>query len=154
MQAQYENIFNLFYEKSLTWFYKIATMNTYQSNKLYFKGGIMKNLLVIVAVVLSSLLVACTNDQNPEVAQNTTIDYSAVYNAAMKNIIANESSFAANMASDQVEKNNIEVFAELQSTLKASGCYNEKIEKAYFNAEAVKLGYKPAEYAAMCMIAK
>ena len=113
----------------------------------------MKSLLIIVAVVLNTLLVACTNDQAPA-AQNTTVDYAAVYNAAMKNIIANDSNFASNMTGEQVEKNNTEVFAELQSTLKASGCYNEKIEKAYFNAEAVKLGSKPAEYAAMCMIVK
>ena len=114
----------------------------------------MKNLLIIITVILNTLLVACTNDQASEVAQNTAIDYSAVYNETMKNIIANESNFASNMTGEQVEKNNTEVFSELQNTLKASGCYNEKIEKAYFNAEAIKLGYKPAEYAAMCMIAK
>ena len=46
------------------------------------------------------------------------------------------------------------VIHELQNTLKASGCYNDKIELAYFNAESIKLGYKPAEFTAMCMIAK
>ena len=114
----------------------------------------MKNLLIIIAVILNTLLVACTNDQSASVAQNSTIDYAVVYNEAMKNIIANDSNFASNMTNDQVIKNNAEVFAELQNTLKASGCYNDKIEKAYFNADYIKLGYKPAEFVAMCMIAK
>ena len=114
----------------------------------------MKKLLIIIAVLLNTLLVACSNDQAASVAQEAAIDYSASYNESMKKIIANDSNFAANMTSEQVQKNNAEVFAELQNTLKASGCYNDRIEKAYFNAEAVKLGYKPAEFAAMCMIAK
>lgn len=114
----------------------------------------MKNLLVIIAVLLNTLLVACTNDQTAPVVQEPAIDYVAVYNETMKKIIASDSGFAANMTSDQVIKNNAEVFAELQNTLKASGCYNDKIESVYFNAEAVKLGYKPAEFTAMCMIAK
>ena len=114
----------------------------------------MKKLLIIIAVLLNTLLVACSNDQAVPVAQEAAIDYSASYNESMKKIIANDSNFAANMTSEQVQKNNAEVFAELQNTLKASGCYNEKIEKAYFNVEAIKLGYKPAEFAAMCMIAK
>ena len=114
----------------------------------------MKNLLIIIAVILNTLLVACTNDQSASVAQNSTIDYAVVYNEAMKNIIANDSNFASNMTNDQVIKNNAEVFAELQNTLKASGCYNDKIEKAYFNADYIQLGYKPAEFVAMCMIAK
>ena len=113
----------------------------------------MKNLLIIIAVILNTLLVACTNEQ-PATTQNAIVDYAAIYNETMKNIIANESNFASNMTGEQVEKNNIEVFTELQNTLKASGCYNETIEKAYFNAESVKLGYKPAEFAAMCFIAK
>ena len=50
--------------------------------------------------------------------------------------------------------NETEIHTELQNTLKASGCYNDKIELAYFNAESIKLGYKPAEFTAMCMIAK
>ena len=112
----------------------------------------MKNLLIIIAVILNTLLVACTNDQ-ASAAQNPAIDYSAVYNEAVKSIIATDSNFADNMTIEQVTKNNAEVFAELQSTLKASGCYNDKIEKAYFNADSVNLGYKPAEFAAMCMIA-
>ncbi len=127
-------------------------MSTYRSNKaLNFKGEVMKNLVIIIAVILNTLSVACTNDQ-ASAAQNPAIDYSVVYNEAMKNIIATDSNFAANMTSEQVEKNNAEVFSELQNTLKASGCYNDKIEKAYFNAEAIKLGYKPAEFTAMCMI--
>ena len=113
----------------------------------------MKNLLIIIAVILNTLLVACTNDQNASAAQNPAIDYSTVYNETMKNIIAIDSNFADGMTIEQVQKNNTEVFAELQSTLKASGCYNDKIESAYFNAEAVNLGYKPAEFTAMCMIA-
>lgn len=114
----------------------------------------MKNLLIIVAVLLNTLLVACTNDQASPVAQESAIDYAVVYNETMKNIIASDSGFAANMTSEQVETNNIEVFAELKDTLKVSGCYNDKIESTYFNVEAIKLGYKPAEFAAMCMIAK
>ena len=114
----------------------------------------MKNLLVIIAVLLNTLLVACTNDQAAPVVQESVIDYAVVYNDTMKKIIASDSGFASNMTSDQVVKNNAEVFAELQNTLKASGCYNDKIESVYFNAEAIKLGYKPAEFAAMCMIAK
>lgn len=114
----------------------------------------MKNLLIIIVILLNALLVACTNEQAAPVAQESAIDYAAVYNDMMKNIIASDSNFASNMTNDQVVKNNAEVFAELQNTLKVSGCYNDKIESAYFNAEAVKLGYKPAEFAAMCMIAK
>lgn len=113
----------------------------------------MKNLVIIIVVLLNALLVACSNDQAAPVAQESAIDYVAAYNETMKNIIANDSNFATNMTSEQVTQNNAEVFAELQNTLKASGCYNDKIEKAYFNADSVKLGYKPAEFAAMCMIA-
>ena len=115
----------------------------------------MKNLLVIIAILLNTLLVACTNDQTaPVVHQVSAIDHAVVYNETMKKIIASDSNFASNMTNDQVVKNNAEVFAELQNTLKASGCYNDKIEAVYFNAEAIKLGYKPAEFTAMCMIAK
>ena len=114
----------------------------------------MKNLLIIIAVLLNTLLVACTNEQAAPVAQESAIDYVLVYNETMKKIIASDSNFASNMTNEQVVKNNAEVFAELQNTLKASGCYNDKIESVYFNAEAIKLGYKPAEFAAMCMIAK
>ena len=113
----------------------------------------MKKLLIIITVLLNTLLIACTNDQSASVAQESKIDYAASYNETMKNIIASDSNFAANMTSEQVIQNNAEVFAGLKNTLKASGCYNDKIEKAYFNAEAIKLGYKPAEFAAMCMIA-
>ena len=113
----------------------------------------MKNLLIIITILLNALLVACSNDQAAPVAQNPAIDYSAAYNETMKNIVASDSNFATNMTNDQVTENNAEVFAELQNALKASGCYNEQIEVAYFNAEAIKLGYKPAEFAAMCMIA-
>lgn len=114
----------------------------------------MKKLLIIIAVLLNALLVACTNDQAAPVVQESAIDYAAVYNETMKNIIASDSGYAANMTSAQVNQNNAEVFAELQNTLKASGCYNDKIESVYFNAEAIKLGYKPAEFTAMCMITK
>ena len=114
----------------------------------------MKNLLVIIAVLLNTLLVACTNEQAAPVAQESKIDYAVVYNETMKKIIASDSGFASNMTSDQVAQNNAEVFAELQNTLKASGCYNDKIELAYFNTESIELGYKPADFAAMCMIAK
>ena len=114
----------------------------------------MKNLLIIIAILLNTLLVACTNDQAAPVAQVSAIDYTVAYNETMKKIIASDSGFASNMTSDQVVKNNAEVFAELQNTLKASGCYNDKIESTYFNAESIKLGYKPADFAAMCMIAK
>ena len=114
----------------------------------------MKNLLIIIAVLLSTLLVACTNEQAAPVVQESKIDYAAVYSKTMKKIIASDSGFAATLTNDQVVKNNAEVFAELQNTLKASGCYNDKIESVYFNAEAIKLGYKPAEFTAMCMIAK
>ena len=114
----------------------------------------MKNLLIIIAILLNTLLVACTNEQAAPVAQVSAIDYAAVYNDTMKNIIASDSGFASNMTSDQVAQNNAEVFAELKNTLQASGCYNDKIEAVYFNAESIKLGYKPAEFAAMCMIAK
>ena len=114
----------------------------------------MKNLLIIIVILLNTLLVACTNEQAAPVAQESVIDYAVVYNDTMKKIIASDSGFASNMTSDQVVKNNAEVFAELQNTLKASGCYNDKIESVYFNTESIKLGYKPAEFAAMCMIAK
>ena len=114
----------------------------------------MRNLLIIIAILLNTLSVACTNEQTAPVAQESAIDYAVVYNDTMKKIIASDSGFASNMTSDQVVKNNAEVFAELQNTLKASGCYNDKIEAVYFNAEAIKLGYKPAEFTAMCMIAK
>ena len=114
----------------------------------------MKNLIIIIAILLNTLLVACTNEQAGSVVQESKIDYAAVYNDTMKKIIASDSGFASNMTIDQVVKNNAEVFAELQNTLKASGCYNDKIESVYFNAEAIKLGYKPAEFTAMCMIAK
>lgn len=114
----------------------------------------MKNLLVIIAILLNTLLVACTNDQTAPVAQEPAINYSVAYNDTMKKIIASDSGFASNMTSDQVAQNNVQVFAELQNTLKASGCYNDKIESTYFNAESIKLGYKPAELTAMCMIAK
>ena len=114
----------------------------------------MKNLLVIIAILLNTLLVACTNDQTAPVAQVSAIDYVVAYNETVKNIIASDSDFASNMTSDQVAQNNAEVFAELQNTLKASGCYNDKIELAYFNTESIELGYKPAEFTAMCMIAK
>ena len=100
------------------------------------------------------MLVACTNEQAVPVAQESAVEYAAVYNDTMKKIIASDSGFASDMTSDQVAQNNAEVFAELQNTLQASGCYNDKIEAVYFNAEAIKLGYKPAEFAAMCMIAK
>ena len=139
----------------MTLFLKIATICTYQAEKLKtkYRKKKKKNLLIIIAVLLNALLVACTNDQAAPVAQESAIDYAAVYNETMKNIIANDSNFATSMTNDQVIENNAEVFAELQNTLKASGCYNEQIEVAYFNAEAIKLGYKPAEFAAMCMIA-
>ena len=114
----------------------------------------MKNLLIIIAVLLNTLLVACTNDQVAPVAQESAVDYAVGYNDTMKKIIASDSGFASNMTSDQVAQNNAEVFAELQNTLKASGCYNDKIESAYFNDESIKLGYKPAEFSAMCVIAK
>ena len=114
----------------------------------------MKKLIIIIAVLLNTLLVACTNDQAAPVAQESAIDYAVAYNEAMKKIIASDSGFASNMTSEQVIQNNAEVFAELQDTLEASGCYNEKIESVYFNAESIKLGYKPAEFTAMCMIAK
>lgn len=115
----------------------------------------MKNLLIIIAVLLNTLLVACTNEQTaPVVHQESAIDYAVAYNEMMKKIIASDSGFASNMTNEQVTQNNVEVFAELQNTLKASGCYNDKIESLYFNAESIKLGYKPADFAAMCMIAK
>lgn len=113
----------------------------------------MKNLLIIITALLNTLLVACTNDRAASVVQETAIDYAVVYNEKMKNIIASDSGYASNMTSEQVQKNNTEVFAELKNTLKASGCYNATIESAYFNAESIKLGYKPAEFAAICMIA-
>ena len=113
----------------------------------------MKNLLILITVILNTLLIACTNDQSAPADRESTVDYAAVYNETMKNIIASESDHAANMTNDQVEKNNAKVFSELQNTLKASECYNDKIEKAYFNANSVRLGYKPAEFAAMCLIA-
>ena len=115
----------------------------------------MKNLLVIIAILLNTLLVACTNEQTtPPVAQESVFDYAVVYNDTMKKIIASDSGFAANMTNEQVNQNNVKVFAELQNTLQASGCYNDKIESVYFNIESIKLGYKPAEFTAMCMIAK
>ena len=114
----------------------------------------MKKLLIIIAILLNTLLVACTNDQSATVAQESTVDYAATYNEAMKNIIAIDSNFATNMTDEQVSQNNAEVFTELQNTLKASGCYNTTIESTYFNAEVINLGYKPAEFAAMCRIAK
>ena len=55
----------------------------------------MKNLLIIIAVLLNTLLVACTNEQAAPVAQESKIDYAAVYNDTMKNIVASDSGFAS-----------------------------------------------------------
>ena len=135
---------------------KTANIYLHQADSLKPNTGrdIMKSLLIIITVLLNILLVACTNDQATPVAQETTVDYGVVYNETIKKIVASDSDFSANMTSEQVSKNNVQVFAELQNTLKASGCYNDKIESAYFNTNSIKLGYKPAEFAAMCMIAK
>lgn len=111
----------------------------------------MKKLIIALTVALNVLLVACTSEK--AAAPEASADYATRYNETMKSIIANDSSYAEAMTPQQVIENNIKVFNELKSTLQASGCYNEKIEKAYFNKPSIKQGYKPAEFAAMCMIA-
>ena len=112
----------------------------------------MKKLIIALTVALNVLLVACTSEKGA--SPEASADYATLYNETMKSIIASDSRFAEDMTSSEVIENNIKVFNDLKNTLQASGCYNEKIEKAYFNAEAIKLGYKPAEFTAMCMIAK
>lgn len=111
----------------------------------------MKKLIVALTVVLNVLTVACTSEKSA--APEASADYATRYNETMKNIIASDSKHAEAMTSEQVMQNNVKVFNELKNTLQASGCYNEKIEKAYFDKTSIEEGYKPAEFAAMCMIA-
>lgn len=110
----------------------------------------MKNLLLVAVIILNTLLVACTNDNK----EASAVNHAAVYTETMTHIIASDSGYAEAMTDVQVVQNNMKVFNELKSTLQASGCYNEQIEKAYFNDDSIKLGYKPADFNAMCLIAK
>ena len=111
----------------------------------------MKKLIIALTVALNVLLTACISEKaaSPE----ASADYATLYNETMKSIIASDSRYAETMTAQQVIQNNIKVFNELKNTLQASGCYNEKIEKAYFNNASIEQGYKPAEFAAMCLIA-
>lgn len=111
----------------------------------------MKKLIIALTVVLNVLTVACTSEK--AAAPKASADYATQYNETMKNIIASDSKHAEATTNEQVIQNNTKVFNELKNTLQASGCYNEKIEKAYFNKASIEQGYKPAEFTAMCMIA-
>lgn len=124
-------------------------IEAYQTNKR--KGFKMKKLIIALTVVLNVLTVACTSEK--EARPEASADYATRYNETMKSIIASDSKYAEAMTSERVIQNNIKVFNELKNTLQASGCYNEKIEKAYFDKASVEEGWTPAEFAAMCMIA-
>lgn len=114
----------------------------------------MKKLVILTVIVLNTLLVACSNDGNTTKETAVAVDHHEVYNQAMAEIIASDSAYATNMTTEQVADNNSKVFAKLKNTLVEAGCYNATIEKAYFNQNSIDLGYKPADFNAMCLIAK
>ena len=113
----------------------------------------MKKLVILAIIVLNTLLVACSNNEKTT-SDTTEVNYEEAYVQAMAEIIASDSAYATNMTTEQVADNNSKVFAKLKNTLKEAGCYNATIEKAYFNNESIKLGYKPADFNAMCLVAK
>ena len=127
----------------------MCIIDLHQTNKR--KAFKMKKLIIALTVVLNVLTVACTSEK--EASPEASADYATLYNETMKSIIASDSKHAEAMTNEQVIQNNVKVFNELKSTLKASGCYDAAIEKAYFNNTHIEQGYKPAEFAAMCMIA-
>lgn len=114
----------------------------------------MKKLVILALVVLNTLLVACSNNDSSTNEVTKPVNYQEVYTQVMTEIIASDSTYADNMTNAQVSDNNIKVFAKLKNTLVEAGCYNTTIEKAYFNQDSIKLGYKPADFNAMCLIAK
>lgn len=109
----------------------------------------MKKLVILTIIVLNTLLVACSNNE-----KTNEINPEATYTQTMTEIIASDSAYAENMTAKQIADNNSKVFAKLKNTLVGAGCYNATIEKVYFNQNSVKLGYKPADFNAMCIIAK
>ena len=113
----------------------------------------MKKLVILAIIVLNTLLVACSNNEKTT-SVVSEMNHEASYAQAMAEIIASDSAYASNMTSEQVADNNSKVFAKLKNTLVDAGCYNATIEKAYFNQDSIKLGYKPADFNAMCLIAK
>lgn len=114
----------------------------------------MKKLVILTLIVLNTLLVACSNDSNTTKETIVSVNHHEVYTQTMTEIIASDSAYAADMTEKQVADGNIKVFSKLKNTLVAAGCYNTTIEKAYFSQNSVKLGYKPADFNAMCLIAK
>ena len=113
----------------------------------------MKKLVILAILVLNTLLVACSNTEKTT-SVVSEMNHEASYAQAMAEIIASDSAYASNMTSEQVADNNSKVFAKLKNTLVDAGCYNATIENAYFNQNAIELGYKPADFNAMCLIAK
>ena len=113
----------------------------------------MKKLVILAIIVLNTLLVACSNNEKTT-SVVSAINHEAIYTQAMVEIIASDSAYATNMTSEQVADNNSKVFVKLKNTLVEAGCYNATIEKAYFNQNSIDLGYKPADFNAMCLIAK
>ena len=112
----------------------------------------MKKLVILAIIVLNTLLVACSNNEKTTSVASET-NHEAMYVQAMSEIIASDSAYASNMTSEQVADNNSKAFAKLKNTLVETGCYNAAIEKAYFNQNSIELGYKPADFNAMCLIA-
>lgn len=114
----------------------------------------MKKLVILAIIVLNTLLVACSNDGNTTKETAVAVNHHEVYAQAMAEIIASDSAYASDMTDKQVADSNIKVFTKLKTTLVEAGCYNATIEKVYFNQDSIKLGYKPADFNAMCLIAK
>ena len=112
----------------------------------------MKKLVILAIIVLNTLLVACSNNEKTT-SVASEMNHEAMYVQAMSEIIASDSAYAENMTDKQVADNNDKVFAKLKNTLVEAGCYSTTIEKAYFNQNSVDLGYKPADFNAMCLIA-
>ena len=113
----------------------------------------MKKLVILAIIVLNTLLVACSNTEKTT-SVVSEMNHEASYAQAMAEIIASDSAYATDMTDKQVADNNSKVFTKLKNTLVEAGCYNATIEKAYFNQDSIKLGYKPADFNAMCLIAK
>ena len=113
----------------------------------------MKKLVILAIIVLNTLLVACSVNDSSKNEAVKPVNHSEVYSQAMTEIIASDSAYAENMTGEQVAYNNIKTFAKLKNTLVEAGCYNAAIEKAYFNQNSIELGYKPADFNAMCLIA-
>lgn len=115
----------------------------------------MKKLVILTLIVLNTLLVACSNESNTTKETAVAVNHhEASYAQAMTEIIASDSVYAADMTAKQIADNNSKVFAKLKNALVEARCYNATIEKAYFSQNSIKLGYKPADFNAMCLIAK